>query len=99
MATRITVHGARLEVAPAAGATFTLAELQAVVGGYIEAVYLRDGRVLFCNEDGKRFALAPNLHATILAHEHGAIGRDDFIVGDVIVGTRAEFGGGDEAES
>jgi hypothetical protein len=99
MATRINTDGARLEVAPAAGAEFTLEELQAIVGGYIEALYLRDGSIMMLNEDGKRLALPFNLIATHLAHRNGLPG-DDFILGDVVIGTRREFGGpnGDDDE-
>jgi hypothetical protein len=99
MATRINVNGARLEVAPANGAEFTLQELQAIVGGYIEAFYLRDGTIMMLNEDGKRLALMFNLIATMIAQRHGLPG-DDCILGDVVIGTRHEFGGpnGDDDE-
>lgn len=48
-------------VSPANGTAFTLEELQKIVGGYIEALYLHDGRIMFLNEDGKRLGLPLNL--------------------------------------
>ena len=76
-----------------------LSQLQAVVGGYIEAVYLRSAEgeriVMFVNEDGKRLDLPLNLRATQLAHEQHAIGPDDWIVGDVVLCTWAEAGADD----
>ena len=79
-----------------------LKQLQAVVGGYIEAVYLRaeDGEriVMFVNEDGKRLDLPVNLRATQLAHAQHAIGPDDWIVGDVVLCSWAEAGGDEPDE-
>ena len=49
----------------------TLEALQGIVGGYIEAVWLRDDCVLVCNEEGKLQGLPVNFR----------------IFGDVIVGT------------
>ena len=37
-----------------------LASMQELVGGYIEAVYLRGGMVIICNEEGKLRGLEPN---------------------------------------
>ena len=94
MALLIPADGEPREVAPANGPTFTLAELQGFVGGYIEAVYLADGRVMFVNEDGKREQLPINHRATIEAVADGARLRPgDVIVGNAIVCTRAEADG------
>jgi hypothetical protein len=92
MATRINADGSTADVAPLDGRAFALDELQGIVAGYIEAIYLRDGRIMFCNEDGKRLGLAPNRAATTIARSHAAIVPGDTVVGDVIVGTRREFG-------
>ena len=78
---------------PANGVYFTLEELQKGVGGYIEALYLHDGRVMFVNEDGKRLELPPNPLADMMAHQQTRIAENDHIVGDVIICTRAEAGG------
>jgi hypothetical protein len=79
-------------IAPADGRTFTLAELQAVVGGYIEAVYLPDRRIMYVNEDGKREQLPYNDAATSIALAARAIHSNDVIVGAAIICTRAETG-------
>ena len=68
-------------------------ELQAIVGGYIEAIYFRGGAILFCNEHGKQLNLPYNDAATSLAREWAFLPADDYIVGDVVVGTRQEMGG------
>lgn len=58
----------------------TLAALQALVGGYIEAVPLSRDAVILVNEDGKLRSLAPNV-----------MYFDDVLVGPVvIVGVRGE---------
>jgi Domain of unknown function (DUF3846) len=95
MATQIPAIGTLLHVLPANGTAFTLEELQTIVGGYIEAFYLRDGTVMMLNEDGKRLGLPLNLVATQRAHRNG-LPADDCIVGDVVIGTWIEMGGGDE---
>ena len=78
-----------------AGRTFTLKELQGLVGGYIECVTLLDGRRMVLNEDGKRLQLPLNEAATHLLHVAGGA-LDDFVVGDVLLATRAELGEGDD---
>lgn len=92
MAVRINVDGTRIEMHPTHGAAFHLSELHIVVGGYIEAVHLKDGRVMWVNEEGKLRALPVNEAATVIAH---ASGHDptDMIVGDVIITTVDEAGG------
>jgi len=94
MATVIQTDGRLREVAPANGVEFTLAELQTVVGGYIEAVRNFDGRFMFLNEEGKLHGLPVNIIATHLARVSWSIRPDDVIVGDVIICTMAEAGQG-----
>ncbi len=53
------------EVYPA-GDDFTLAELQVLVGGCIEPVP-GTSMLVWCNEDGQRLKLQPNLIATVHA--------------------------------
>ncbi len=60
------------------GDRWTLAELQALVGGYIVPIYLPGGRVALVDEDGQPRRLAPNLAASAL------VGR--VIVGPVVIG-------------
>jgi hypothetical protein len=71
---------------------FTLAELQAFVGGYIQVLYVDDA-VLFMNEDGKSRRLPLNVAATVLGRRAG-IAASDFVVGDVLVCSRVEAGDG-----
>lgn len=40
----------------------TLAALQALVGGYVEAIYLPDGYIAVANEEGLLQGLAPSAH-------------------------------------
>lgn len=71
--------GTAVELAPKNGKEFTLEEMQAFVGGYIEIVYLDDGRMMILNEEGKLNGLPINDKATALFSPH------DEIVGDVLV--------------
>jgi Domain of unknown function (DUF3846) len=92
MALVITSRGTMRNVSPASGPAFTLPELQAIVGGYIEAVRVPGGgaRLMFVNEEGKREGLPLNPIATRLVWP--SLQFDDYIVGDVIVCSRIEAG-------
>jgi hypothetical protein len=91
MALLITTYGAPQQVLPKDRAHFTLQELQAFVGGYLEVVgRLPDGRVVWCNEEGKRLQLPVNPRATALLLP--LLQPDDVLVGDVLVTTLAEAG-------
>lgn len=96
MATLIPARGNLREITPANGRAFTLAELQALVGGYIEALRAPDGRIAFLNEDGKRLELPINGSATWLFRLQLP---GDYIVGDVVLCTAIEAGEGDDAEA
>ena len=85
MATHIKASGEALEVQPAKGKKFSLAELQAFVDGYIELVRLGPGQLMFVNEEGRLKGLPLNLQASLIAGQT--------IVGDVIICTRREGGG------
>ena len=68
-ATLILTDGTSQEVVPANGKTFTLAELQAFVGGYIEIHHMPAARqVIVINEDGRAEHLPTNDKATIAAY-------------------------------
>lgn len=69
---------------PRNGATFSLEELQSIVGGYIQIIDVDPDRVLVMNEAGKLQGLPPNPAATKLARLAG-IAPEDFVVGDVLV--------------
>lgn len=75
-------NGEIITTTPKNGTDFQLEELQAIVGGWIEIVYLLDGRIIVVNEDGKCNGLPINENATKLLLEQGGW---DCIVGDVLV--------------
>jgi hypothetical protein len=82
-------------IEPANGRSFSLQELQTLVGGYIEVVPTLDGQhLMVVDEEGKLKGKAPNVPATLMylycAH--------DRIVGDAVVLTREEMGEGEEDE-
>jgi hypothetical protein len=98
MATLLRPDGTSEPLHPAAGEVFALSELQAAVGGYIEAVYFPTGHVMLINEEGKlHLQLPPNPQATYLAHANRAIHPDDHIVGNALVLTRTELGEDDDS--
>ena len=85
MAELIKQDGNIEQVRPANGRDFTLEELQAFCGGYVQEVSLRDGRVMWCNEDGKVYGLELNERATAIAEDAGALLVGDYVVGDVVI--------------
>lgn len=82
MATLIKPDGATSQVLPASGESFTLEELQAFVGGYIEVI--RVGSALYVlNEEGKLLDLPANLPATHRAHDF--LFQGDYLCGAVLI--------------
>jgi len=73
--------GERVPVVPENGKHWTLRELQAKVGGYIEIARTTDGRWMVVNEDGRSQQLLDNPVATTLY----IFGEAVHIVGDVII--------------
>ena len=63
---------------------FTLEEMQAAVGGYIEFIHLPDNEILVIDEEGKLKGKQLNWNATYLAHAHNAIYESDYIAGDAL---------------
>lgn len=86
---RLTPDGIRNEVVPyprdgkASPETFTLRELQDLVGGYIEVIYLTDEVVMIVDEDGKMKGEYVNPEATKMFIKCKEV--TDFIVGTVVV--------------
>ena len=76
MATIIMTTGEVRDVRPANGKTFSLEELQDIVGGYIEEVRL-NGQIMFVNEEGLLDGLKANRIASLEARRT--------IVGDVVI--------------
>lgn len=64
----------------------SLKVLQEAVGGNIEMLHTKDGRYIFCNENGRNMDLKKNNKATDLWH----YGEHDYIVGDVVVCEKQE---------
>lgn len=93
-AQHIKADGTTLEVVPSNGTNFSLAELQAFVGGYIERVECPDGREMYCNEEGKLQNLPVNTIATKLS----GLFPYDLVVGDVVVGDYKLFRDPEELE-
>lgn len=83
MAQIIKTTGEVIDTEPDNGTDFSLEELQAIVGGYIEVVSLRDGRLICCDEEGKLKGKDRNHKATDILQ--AALRTRDFMVGDVLV--------------
>lgn len=83
MAQIIKTNGEIVEVEPKNGKDFKLKELQAIVDGYIEIVWLPNEKIMVINEDGKLRELKENAKATDIYLN--AFGYPDVIVGDVLI--------------
>lgn len=80
----ITSEGEIIEISPSDREAFRLSELQSLVEGYIEIVYLNDKQIMVVNENGK-FDKGYNDFATSICNLHQAIGRGDFICGNAVI--------------
>jgi len=78
----IKANGSTKKVNPKNGSTFTLTELQEIVGGYIELIYF-DTNIMVVNEEGKLNKLPINEKATDMYID--SFGDRGAIVGDVII--------------
>jgi hypothetical protein len=92
MAILMKASGEQAEITPWNSVSFTLQEIQEYVGGYFELQRLSDGLLMLMDEDGKRKKKQINREASLLLFGNLA-GIVDFVVGDVLVGTKKEFGG------
>jgi hypothetical protein len=79
----IKTDGELIPVSPKNKVDFSLEELQSFVGGLIEFIYLKDGRIMVVNEDGIRNELEVNKNASILYLQTNR--WIEMIVGDVLV--------------
>lgn len=79
----ITTGGEQIEVAPVKGEQFTLKELQDIVGGYIQLLYLPHGSIMVINEEGKVHGLPYNEVATIALG--GSDYEGEYVVGRVLI--------------
>ena len=77
MAKVILTDGREIAVKPKNGTDFSLEELQEVVGGYIEIIYVKGNDIMVLNEEGKLIGLPFNDKASELTSE--------LIVGNVLI--------------
>lgn len=89
MASWIKSSGEKIEVEPKNGTDFKLEELKGFVGGFIEIIRLRNGKLMVVNEEGKLNRLPINDNATLIWEEN--YGCTDVIVGDVLVCKESEI--------
>lgn len=90
MATRITPSGKIEVITPTNSTTFSASEMHELVGGYLECLRLRDGRIMWFDEGGKLKGKPANMLATLLALN--ALPPGDLIVGTVVLTSLAEAG-------
>ena len=90
MAVVIRVDGTQEMIAPQSPPAFALEELHALVGGWIEVVYLPDGRLLVIDEEGKLKGYPRNEQATRLAA--GRLLPSDSIAGTAVLVSLQEMG-------
>lgn len=83
MATLIKADGATSDVLPSNGQSFTLKELQAFVGGYIEIIRVGSSTWYVINEEGKLLGLPANVAATHRAHDF--LFEGDYLCGAVLI--------------
>lgn len=80
----ITVEGSIEEISPSNGKEFQLEEVQRIVEGYIEVVYLNDRQIMIVNDSGK-YNKAANVVATGIANLHRALWHGDYICGNTVI--------------
>lgn len=90
MATVLYVNGTQGTIQPASPPAFSLEELHALVGGWIEVVYLPDGRLMVIDEEGKLKGYPRNEQATRLAA--GRLFAGDYIAGTAVIVSLQEMG-------
>jgi hypothetical protein len=89
MATLLTPDGSISEVT-ARGQSFTLDEMHSLLScSLIQAVFLRDGRIMWIDEEGKCKPHRINPSATDLLHQAGGM-PDDYIAGAALITKRCE---------
>jgi hypothetical protein len=81
MAKIIKANGDTQEVEPKNGTDFSLKEVQKIVGGYMQLLATKDGKIMVIDEDGKLKQKPKNKEATKLY----IYGEHDHIVGDALI--------------
>ncbi len=92
----IRANGQVLGVKPANGRSFSLDEMQTIVGGYVEVIYpeSRTGAIMVVNEEGKLIGLPRNLMATRIWQDQADPGSQrmaDHVCGDVLLCHRTQI--------
>ena len=88
MATLYRTTGFQEQILPLNHVSFSLEEMQTLVGGYIQMAFTHDGKVIVLDEEGKLKGKAVNHVATT----HYRFGSHDHIVGEALVGSPSEMG-------
>lgn len=83
MAHIIKTDGSVIDVTPKNGTDFELEELNDIVGGHIEIVYLDENDIMVLNEEGKLIDLPINNKASLIFQ--AMTNTFDFVVGDVLI--------------
>lgn len=94
MAFLLKTNGSVETVRPANGEAFSLQEMQALVGGFIEIVPMHTGGIMVIDEEGKLKSKPLNEQAT----ERYKFGGHDSIVGDALIVSYVEAGEKTDAE-
>lgn len=92
MARYIKADGKIEEVHPTNGTEFSLQEMKAFVGGYLEAIKLTSKEVMYVNEEFVRLQLPINARATEVLHQHRPDHAHYPLCGDVLIASLAETG-------
>ena len=92
MAILYKVNGEKIEVSPQDGKKFTLAELYAMLDcNTVEVVFLRDGKIMIVDKDGKLTGRQANPWATRIFHTSKRMNIYDYIAGPALVCQLSEF--------
>ncbi|MFA5934943.1 MAG: DUF3846 domain-containing protein [Candidatus Paceibacterota bacterium] len=83
MAQIITTNDQSITVEPKNGIDFKLEEIQEIIGGYMECVYLPNKLIMVVDEEGKIKNKPVNYAATAIFQ--AKYGNSDIIVGDVLL--------------
>ena len=83
MAQIITTNDQSITVEPKNGVDFKLEEIQKIIDGYMECVYLPKGLIMIVDEEGKIKNKPVNYAATAIFQ--AKYGKTDVIVGDVLL--------------
>jgi hypothetical protein len=100
MAKLFTTDGIEITVVPENGKSFSLKEMQMVVGGTIDILPTPGKEEIVINDEGKLIGLKENVAASRWwQHQYPIaeypINNDGLIVGNCLIGTPQEFGGED----